>query len=33
MVEGYELLKIFLKKFSILENEEKDGIFRINNVI
>nr|WP_101007162.1 protein kinase [Helicobacter pylori] len=33
MAEGYEPLKTFLKKPSILENEEKDGIFRINNAI
>ncbi|WQW79919.1 protein kinase [Helicobacter pylori] len=33
MAEGYEPLKTFLKKPSILENEEKDGIFRINDAI
>ncbi|GAA8304958.1 hypothetical protein HpDR22_14190 [Helicobacter pylori] len=33
MAEGYEPLKTFLKKPSVLENEEKDGIFRINNAI
>ncbi len=33
MADGYEPLKTFLKKPSILENEEKDGIFRINNTI
>ncbi|GAA8836890.1 hypothetical protein HpRN161_12680 [Helicobacter pylori] len=33
MAEGYEPLKTFLKKPSILENEEKDWIFRINNAI
>ncbi|GAA7236651.1 hypothetical protein HpCK35_27650 [Helicobacter pylori] len=33
MAEGYEPLKTFLKKPSILENEEKDRIFRINNAI
>nr|WP_232729480.1 protein kinase [Helicobacter pylori] len=33
MAEGYKPLKTFLKKPSILENEEKDGIFRINNAI
>ncbi len=33
MAEGYKPLKTFLKKPSILENEEKDGIFKINNTI
>nr|WP_231201397.1 serine/threonine-protein kinase [Helicobacter pylori] len=33
MAEGYKPLKTFLKKSSILENEEKDGIFKINNAI
>ncbi|WP_187852691.1 protein kinase domain-containing protein [Helicobacter pylori] len=33
MAEGYKALKTFLKKPSILENEEKDGIFKINNAI
>ncbi len=33
MAEGYKPLKTFLKKPSILENEEKDGIFKINNAI
>ncbi len=33
MAEGYKPLKTFLKKPSILENEEKDGIFRISDSI
>ncbi|ADI35081.1 protein kinase C-like protein [Helicobacter pylori v225d] len=33
MAEGYKPLKTFLKKPSILENEEKDGIFKINDAI